>query len=148
YGDVPTRPGAPAGQLTFDVELIKILEAPKTPADVAEPPKEAKKTASGLAYVILEKGKGTAHPSAASTVTVNYSGWTKDGNMLDSSVTRGQPASFPLNGVVPGWTEGLQLMVEGDKARFWIPGKLAYGDEPNPMRPGAPTGQLTFDVEL
>ncbi|HYP86852.1 MAG TPA: FKBP-type peptidyl-prolyl cis-trans isomerase [Polyangiaceae bacterium] len=77
---------------------------------------------------------------------VHYSGWTKDGKMFDSSVTRGEPTSFGLNQVIPGWTEGLQLMVKGEKMRFWIPGKLAYGDEPK--RPGAPSGQLTFDVEL
>ena len=66
--------------------------------------------------------------------------------MFDSSVTRGEPTSFGLNQVIPGWTEGVQLMVVGEKTRFWIPGKLAYGDEPK--RPGAPSGQLTFDVEL
>jgi peptidylprolyl isomerase len=77
---------------------------------------------------------------------VHYSGWTTDGQMFDSSVTRGQPASFPLDRVIAGWTEGLQLMVVGEKTRFWIPGKLAYGDTPE--RPGAPAGTLVFDVEL
>ena len=66
--------------------------------------------------------------------------------MFDSSVTRGQPATFPLNRVIKGWTEGLQLMSPGDKFRFWIPAELAYGATPS--RPGAPAGQLTFDVEL
>ena len=66
--------------------------------------------------------------------------------MFDSSVLRGQPTSFPLNGVIPGWTEGVALMVVGEKRRFWIPGKLAYGDKPT--RPGAPAGTLVFDVEL
>jgi peptidylprolyl isomerase len=66
--------------------------------------------------------------------------------MFDSSVERGQPATFPLGGVIKGWTEGLQLMKKGAKYRFWIPGELAYGNEPK--RPGAPSGQLTFDVEL
>ena len=66
--------------------------------------------------------------------------------MFDSSVMRGEPATFPLDGVIKGWTEGLQLLVAGDKARFWIPGELAYGDKPS--RPGAPAGTLVFDVEL
>jgi peptidylprolyl isomerase len=79
-------------------------------------------------------------------VRVHYSGWTKDGKMFDSSVARGEPTSFGLNQVIPGWTEGVQLMVVGEKTRFWIPGKMAYGDEPK--RPGAPSGPLTFDVEL
>jgi peptidylprolyl isomerase len=149
YGDVARQPGAPTGQLTFDVELLEIVPGPKppeVPKDVAAPPAGAKKTASGLAYKVLKPGKGKTHPTSTSRVTVHYSGWSKDGKMFDSSVLRGEPSSFPLNGVIPGWTEGVQLMVEGEKTRFWIPGKLAYGDEPK--GPGAPSGQLTFDVEL
>jgi peptidylprolyl isomerase len=145
YGD-PPMPGMPAGQLTFDVELLKILAPPETPKDVAAPPKDAKKTASGLAYEVVTKGTGTEHPKDTDTVVVNYSGWTKDGKLFDSSVTRGQPAKFPLNHVIKGWTEGVQLMVVGEKTRFWIPADLAYGDKPK--RPGAPSGQLTFDIEL
>jgi FKBP-type peptidyl-prolyl cis-trans isomerase len=116
------------------------------PADVAAPPADAKTTSSGLAYRLLEKGSGTRHPAATSVVEVHYSGWTTDGKMFDSSIARGRSATFPLDGVIPGWTEGLQLMVEGEKARFWIPGKLAYGDEPS--SPGAPAGTLVFDVQL
>lgn len=149
YGDKPMRPGAPAGTLVFDVELLdfeKAPEPPPVPKDVAAPPKSAKRTASGLAWRILERGKGKQHPTATSTVEVHYSGWTTDGRMFDSSVVRGQPAVFPLNRVIKGWTEGVQLMVPGEKRRFWIPGKLAYGDKP--MRPGAPAGMLVFDIEL
>ncbi|NIT97387.1 MAG: FKBP-type peptidylprolyl isomerase, partial [Actinobacteria bacterium] len=93
----------------------------------------------------LIRGCGTEHPTEASSVTVHYTGWTTDGKMFDSSVTRGSAATFPLNRVIPGWTEGVQLMVVGEKRRFWIPGDLAYGDDP---RPGAPAGMLVFDVEL
>lgn len=147
YGEVARRPGAPTGQLTFDIELLDILAAPRAPEDVAAPSATAKKTASGLAYRVLQEGKADGKkPSASSRVTVHYSGWTTDGKMFDSSVVRGSPASFSLNQVIPGWTEGVQLMQEGAKYRFWIPGKLAYGDTPS--RPGAPAGQLTFDVEL
>ena len=77
---------------------------------------------------------------------MHYTGWTTDGKMFDSSVVRGSPSSFSLNAVIPGWTEGVQLMKKGDTFRFWIPGKLAYGDKPK--RPGAPAGTLVFDVEL
>jgi peptidylprolyl isomerase len=73
---------------------------------------------------------------------VQYTGWTTDGKMFDSSVVRGQPATFAVDGVIPGWTEGLQLMFEGEKARFWIPEKLAYEGKK------APYGMLVFDVEL
>jgi FKBP-type peptidyl-prolyl cis-trans isomerase len=146
YGETPTRPGAPAGTLVFDVELLAFDKAPEVPEDVAEAPKAAKKTKTGLAYKVLKKGTGKEHPKASSTVEVHYSGWTTDGKMFDSSVARGEPAVFPLGGVIPGWTEGLQLMTVGEKARFWIPGKLAYGDTPS--RPGGPSGTLVFDVEL
>lgn len=120
--------------------------APAAPDDVKAPPADALKTASGLCSKVLQAGTGSKKPAATDTVTVHYSGWTTDGKLFDSSVTRGQPASFPLNGVIKGWTEGLQLMVEGEKRRFWIPADLAYG-EPQPGS-GRPGGMLVFDVEL
>jgi len=113
------------------------------PADVAAPPADAQKTASGLASKVLKPGTGTQKPAATNTVEVHYTGWTTDGKMFDSSVKRGRPATFPLNRVIPGWTEGLQLMVPGEKRRFWIPQDLAYKG-----RPGPPAGMLVFDVEL
>jgi FKBP-type peptidyl-prolyl cis-trans isomerase len=113
------------------------------PDDVAAPPADATATAIGLASRVLQAGTGTTHPGARSKVRVHYSGWTTDGKMFDSSVSRGEPISFGLNQVIPGWTEGVQLMVEGEKRRLWIPEKLAYGG-----RPGAPAGMLVFDVEL
>ena len=144
YGENPGG-GRPGGMLVFDVELLAIQSAPKAPEDVAAVPANAEKTASGLASRVLKKGTGTVHPKATDTVNVHYSGWTTDGKMFDSSVERGEPISFPLNGVIPGWTEGVQLMVQGEKRRFWIPAKLAYGDNPGG---GAPAGMLVFDVEL
>ena len=113
------------------------------PSDVAAPPKTAEKTASGLASRVIKKGTGKEHPTATSVVTVHYSGWTTDGKLFDSSVVRGSPATFGLNQVIPGWTEGLQLMVVGEKRRLWIPEDLAYAG-----RPGRPQGMLVFDVEL
>jgi peptidylprolyl isomerase len=145
YGDSP-RMGAPAGDLTFDVELLEIIAAPKPPEDVKSPPATAKRTASGLFYRVLKKGTGKTHPKATDGVTVHYTGWTTDGKMFDSSVQRNQPSTFALNQVIKGWTEGVQLMVEGEKTRFWIPGDLAYGEKPS--RPGAPAGTLVFDIEL
>jgi peptidylprolyl isomerase len=148
YGERP-RMGAPAGDLVFDIELLDIIPAPKpppVPTDVKAPPPNAKKTASGLAYRVLTPGTGSAHPTPMSNVTVHYTGWTTDGKMFDSSVLRGQPMSFRLDQVIKGWTEGVQLMTKGEKARFWIPGSLAYGD--TPTRPGAPAGMLVFDIEL
>jgi peptidylprolyl isomerase len=144
YGDAPGG-GRPAGMLVFDVELLGVTGPPKAPPDVAGAPKGAKKTASGIAYRVLKKGTGKVHPTSASTVGVHYSGWTTDGHLFDSSVTRDQPAVFPLGRVIPGWTEGVQLMVVGEKTRFWIPGNLAYDNSP---RPGAPHGTLVFDIEL
>ncbi|NUN14346.1 MAG: FKBP-type peptidyl-prolyl cis-trans isomerase [Myxococcales bacterium] len=113
------------------------------PPDVAAPPADAEKTASGLASKVLTGGMGQTRPGPTSVVQVHYTGWTTDGKAFDSSVARGQPAQFPLNRVIPGWTEGLQLMVEGEERRFWIPEELAYKGQQ-----GRPQGMLVFDVEL
>jgi FKBP-type peptidyl-prolyl cis-trans isomerase len=147
YGENPGG-GRPGGLLVFDVELLSIKAAPKppaTPEDVTAAPESAEKTASGIASRVLTKGSGTTHPKASDQVKVHYSGWTTDGKIFDSSVMRNEPIVFPLNQVIPGWTEGVQLMVEGEKRRLWIPAKLAYGESPPS---GAPAGMLVFDVEL
>jgi FKBP-type peptidyl-prolyl cis-trans isomerase len=133
--------GAPSAHTLTPAER----EALKPPPDVAAAPADATRTASGLAYRVLTPGTGSKHPEASDTVTVHYTGWTPDGRRFDSSIPRGEPTSFPLNAVIPGWTEGVQLMVVGEKTRFWIPGALAYGDTP---REGVPTGPLVFDIEL
>lgn len=111
------------------------------PADVAAPPADARRTPSGVASKVLVAGKGTRHPRPNSRVTVHYTGWTTDGMMFDSSVARNEPSSFGLDEVIPGWTEGVQMMVEGEKRRFWIPENLAY-------RGADPKGMLVFDIEL
>src|SRR5467141_54274 len=130
----------PKGLLVFDVELIAIPSHP--PPDVKAPPADAKKTASGLAYKVLREGTGGRHPRAGGSVTVHYTGWTADGKMFDSSVVQGKPMTTMVDQVIPGWTEGLQLMFEGEKARLWIPENLAYKGK------SAPFGNLVFDVEL
>ena len=149
YGDHP-RNEAPAGALTFDVELLDLIPAPEpppVPKDVKAPPKDAKRKPSGLAYRVLKKGPGKGpSPKTTSQVTAHYTGWTTDGKMFDSSVVRGEPLNFGVDQVIKGWTEGLQLMKVGDSYRFWIPANLAYGTRPT--RPGVPAGMLVFDVEL
>ena len=135
--------GRPAGMLVFDIELISFRAPPETPVDVAAVPADTEKTRSGLAFKILKPGTGTERPKSDSTVTVEYTGWTTDGKRFDSSISRGKPSTFPLNIVIPGWTEGMQLMVEGEQRRFWIPQDLAYKG-----KVGQPMGTLVFDIEL
>ena len=107
---------------------------------------EVKETASGLQYMVLQEGKGE-HPTAKSKVTVHYTGKLLDGTVFDSSVDRGEPITFGLNQVIPGWTEGLQLMTPGSKYRLFIPYNLAYGEQgAGGMIPGGAT--LIFDVDL
>jgi len=131
----------PKGMLVFDVELLGIPT--QAPSDVKAAPADAKRTTSGLAYKELKAGTGRAHPKASDKVMVQYTGWTTDGEMFDSSLKTGQPFTTQLNEVIAGWTEGVQLMVEGEKTRFWIPEALAYKGQA-----GAPKGMLVFDVEL
>jgi len=136
-------------QVMQEIGATKIVGVPKArpmppaPADVSAPPADAQRSASGLAWKVLNAGGGTAKPGPTSVVTVHYTGWTTDGKPFDSSVSRGRPATFPLNRVIAGWTEGLQLMTVGEERRIWIPQNLAYKG-----RPGRPAGMLVFDVEL
>lgn len=138
YAQVMQEMGA-----TKMVGAVQPKSMPSPPADVAAPPADAARTPSGLASKVLSPGKGNVLPGPTSVVQVHYTGWTTDGNPFDSSVARGRPAQFPLNRVIPGWTEGLQLMVEGEERRFWIPEELAYKGVA-----GRPAGMLVFDVEL
>lgn len=102
-------------------------------------------TPSGLQYEVISEGKG-AKPTAADTVKVHYEGKLTDGTVFDSSIKRGEPVSFPVSGVIPGWTEALQLMPVGAKYRLTIPADLAYG--PEGAGPIPPNSVLIFDVEL
>jgi len=139
-------PGQPTGPVCYEIEVITIepgVEPPPVPADVAKPPGDAQKTAKGTFYKVLKAGKGGAKPKVTDTVKVNYTGWTTDGRMFDSSVMRKEPAEFSLQGVVAGWTDGIPLMSIGDKYRFWIPEELAYKGVA-----GRPQGMLVFDIEL
>jgi FKBP-type peptidyl-prolyl cis-trans isomerase len=120
-------------------------EVPQVPAppDVAAAPADAARTPTNIASKVITPGKGTRHPRPNSIVTVHYTGWTTDGRTFDSSVTKGTPLTIGLDAVIDGWTEGVQLMVEGEKRRFWIPAKLAYEGSP-----GRPQGMLVFEIEL
>ena len=132
----------PALLMTLAAATASAQTTIPAPPDVAAPPADAAKTASGLATKVIKAGTGKDHPVKDDLATVDYSGWTTDGKMFDSSVTRGEPATFPLNQVIAGWTEGVQLMSEGETVRFWIPEALAYKGQ------RAPYGMLVFDVEL
>ncbi len=123
--------------------LLACNNGPPSPPDVAAPPADAETTPSGLAWRVITEGTGAVHPARNDEVTVHYSGWTTDGEGFDSSVARGKPSTFRLTQVIPGWTEGVQLMVVGEKSRFWIPEQLAYKGVD-----GRPQGTLVFDIEL
>jgi FKBP-type peptidyl-prolyl cis-trans isomerase len=142
YKDSPD-PSSPKGTLVFDIELIDVIEPPPAPADVAAPPKDAPRAPSGLAWKVLSPGTGTIRPDNNDIVVVHYSGWTTDGRLFDSSLMRGEPAEIPIADVISGFRQGMQLMVEGEKRRLWIPESLAFKGEP-----GAPRGMIVFDVEL
>jgi peptidylprolyl isomerase len=136
--------GRPKGTVVFDIELLDTRGNPMVPPpDIKAPPADARHTANGLAYKVLRAGSGARMPSPFDKVLVHYTGWTTDGKMFDSSVARGTPATMGLDEVIRGWTEGVGLMVEGERTRFWIPEALAYKGEA-----GQPRGMLVFDIEL
>ncbi|PQA89620.1 peptidylprolyl isomerase [Marinicaulis flavus] len=157
YGDRigPDAPFGPNETLIVDVELIKVqnpernLELAK--AFLAENAKKdgVKTTKSGLQYEVISEGPADGKsPAASDTVEVDYQGTLINGTEFDSSYARGQSATFPLSGVIAGWTEGLQLMSEGDKFRFFIPPELAYGARGGPGGSIGPNEALIFEVEL
>jgi len=156
YGE-KGAPGAigPNEALIFDVELLRVsgpernLAAAKKFLDENAKKAGVKSTKSGLQYEVLAEGPaGGRTPSDANKVSVHYEGRLLDGSVFDSSYDRGEPIEFPLAGVIAGWTEGLQLMSEGDKYRLFIPPALGYGEQGTPGGPIGPNEALVFDVEL
>jgi FKBP-type peptidyl-prolyl cis-trans isomerase len=143
---------APKGDMTFEIELVHIVPLPPVPKGVAGPaPKEAKTTKSGLAYEVLEKGTGKRHPLDETRAEVTYSAWTPDGKMFQTSLIAGDSAHVRVRLLPKGWREAIQLMVEGDKWRLWLPGKLAFGElTPGETQPpfGRPPGPVVFEVKL
>jgi peptidylprolyl isomerase len=136
----------PNVDLTFDMELVELMKAPPVPADLEAPVKSAMKTPSGLAFQVLKNGTGTQHPSMTSQVTLQYSGWTSDGKLFESTAMAGHPAVFHVGTTLPAWREVLPQMVPGEKLRLWVPAALAYGDRP--VNHEDPAGNLVYDIEL
>ncbi len=140
----------PKSNLIFDVELVSVAPAPKpmsVPPFVLPDAADLNTTDSGLQWLAVSEGSGSFRPGPTSQVTVHYAGWLTDGTLFDSSYGRGEPMSFPLNRVIAGWTEGLQLMSTGATYLFVIPSELAYG----PAGAGGvigPDATLVFRVEL
>jgi FKBP-type peptidyl-prolyl cis-trans isomerase len=133
-------------EVTLNAQDVPLPTLPKGAGKIdADAPKKFTTTASGLKYRILRKGTG-AKPKATSPVEVNYHGWFNDGKVFDSSYNRGESSSFPLDGVIKGWTEGLQLVGEGGMIELEIPSDLAYGDSGRSGIP--PKATLHFLVEL
>lgn len=132
--------------LTFDLELVRILKIPTAPDDLRRPPSAAARSLSGVVREVLVKGTGTTHPSASSRVSLDYSAWTAEGQLFETTVTSGHPGSFLVGSLLPGWREGLMGMVVGEKSRLWIPAALAYGEKPASRK--LPAGNLVLDVQL
>jgi len=132
--------------LAMIVSLAGVASAQSTkqvppPANLKTPPATAAKKTFTIQSVDIKPGTGKVHPKVTDMVTVNYTGWTTDGKTFDTT-SGGEPATLGLNEVITGWTEGLQLMVEGETRRFWIPEQLAYRGRREPF------GTLVFDIEL
>ena len=147
--EIKTKKELDENQKKQDAEIAKLSEQekPKLDAYLTANKITNAPTASGLIFIETQKGKGGAHPSASDEVTVHYTGMLLDGTKFDSSVDRGEPAKFPLNRVIPGWTEGIQLMTKGSKAKLIMPSALGYGS----TGAGAqipPFSSLVFEVEL
>jgi peptidylprolyl isomerase len=128
----------------LDTELIDIIPRPETPPDVGAPPADATVTPSGLSYKLIARGPGKTHPKPGDKVLVSYTGWTTDGKLFDGCALRGESnIELPVSGGIAGWTEGIQLMTDGTKMRFWMPPKLAYAGVD-----GKPQGMVVFDIQL
>jgi hypothetical protein len=142
---VAARAPAPASEVYVPAAFgVNPRPRPPSTSELADPA-HAERSASGLAWQVLSGGAEGPNPGPTSTVVVHYAGYTTDGVCFDDSWARGTPLTFPVNGVIPGFSEALQGMVAGEVRRVWIPASLAYGERP---RPGIPAGPLTFDVAL
>jgi len=136
--------GRPTGTVVFDIELLDTRRSPTIPPpDVAAAPADATRTVSGLLYKVLKPGTGMRRPNARDGAVEHLSVRGPACVMDPDAVARGMPVTLRLDDVIRGWTEGLQLMVEGERTRFWVPQNLAYKGEP-----GAPRGMLVFDIDL
>src|SRR5260370_12761716 len=133
----------PAFLFTIAAAMTSAQTTLPAPPDVAAPPADAAKTASGLATKVVKPGTGKDHPVKDDLVMVDYTGWTTDGKMFDSSIAHGKPSTFGVSRVIAGFSEGLQLMVPGETRRIWIPEGLAYKGQQ-----GRPKAMPVFEVTL
>lgn len=141
--DRRTHPAAPSHSVSAQEGAIA-ADGPRDVEVPPNPPDDAIRTASGLAYVVLEPGHGTSHPPAGAMIRAHYVGWTaNDGARFDDSYARNQPIEFEPAHVIPGWAEAVAVMVVGERIRVWIPEALAYQG-----KPGLPAGPLVFEIEL
>jgi peptidylprolyl isomerase len=144
--DAKTARSQPLGDLVFDIELVDVEKAPKlppAPKDVAAVPSDASRSDSGLAWRVLEPGTGSDKPIPTSMVDMAFTIWTPDGELVDSSVLRDGVDTVGIRMLAPGWAEGMQLMVEGERRLFWVPGELAFVHVPN-----LPQGMVVIDAKL
>lgn len=151
YGKRTNFANAPKGDMTYEIELVRIVPLPPVPESVAAAPKDAKTTKSGLAYIVLKKGTGKVHPTEKGRAQVVYAAWKPTGEMFQTSLMGGESIPVRMDLLPAGWREAMLKMVPGDKWRLWLPGKLAFGElapgqEPLPF--GPPPGPVVFDVEL
>ena len=128
------------------VEEEVMEETIPAPEDVAAIPADATITEDGIGIRFLQQGDGENFPTLEDEITIHYTGWQTDGSMFDSSRLRGEPSTFQLGGLIPGWKLSVPSMSKGSRALIWIPGDLAYDNRPD--RPDAPKGMLVFDIEL
>lgn len=135
--------GRPQGMLVFDVELLEVRRIPPVPEHLGEPPSDATRSKTGLAWKVLRPGEGGESPDREDTVKVHYIGWNTEGQWIDSTYSKGAPADLAFDTLIDGWREALSTMTPGEKRRLWIPERLAYGGQA-----GKPQGPLTFDLEL
>ena len=136
----------PHKDLTFDLQLLSILKAPPTPENLTQAPATATRTSSGLAYIVLKPGTGKVHPSATSKVTAHFTSWRSDGRIFETTVMTNHPALVSVASAPLGWREAITSMVPGEKARFWIPAALAFGQKP--ANRFNPPGDLVYEIEL
>jgi len=147
HGEKHLAQAAPENvDLTFDLELIRILKSPPTPSDLTSPAQGAVRMPSGVIMRVLTPGVGTSHPSVNNWVTVDYTGWTSDGKLFETTIMSGHPAVVLLGRALAGWQDSLPHMVVGEKVRLWIPAALAFGEKPDSRF--LPAGNLVYDLEL
>lgn len=148
--EIKTKKQLEENQKQQEAEIAKMADAEKPKLDqyLADNKITTAPTASGLIFIETQKGKSKEHPKASDEVTVHYTGMLLDGTKFDSSVDRGEPAKMLLSQVIPGWTEGIQLMTKGSKAKLIVPSSLGYGPNGTPGGPIPPYASLIFEVEL